>query len=206
MQSALLEAMQEKQVTIGDDDAIRSSSRSWCWRRKTPIEQEGTYPLPEAQVDRFMLKLKLTYPTAREEIGHPRPHVGGRAEPLHRRAGARAAGPRSSFAACSTASTSTTRSSATSSISSTRRAGRRLRARPRHRSSSTAPVRATIFLTRGARGQAFLEGRAYVTPQDIKSIGPDVMRHRLTVTYEAEAEEITAETILGRILDQLPVP
>ena len=205
MQSALLEAMQEKQVTIGDQ-SYRLEQPFLVMATQNPIEQEGTYPLPEAQVDRFMLKLKLTYPNKDEELlilnrmvavepdltidagaGRDRHlrHAQGHRHDLRRRED----------------------SSATSSISWTPRASRAsygLDIAPYVQYG--ASPRATIFLARAAKAQAFLDSRGYVTPQDVKSIGYDVLRHRVTVTYEAEAEEITSEQLLQRIFDHLKVP
>ena len=206
VQSALLEAMQEKQVTIGDT-SYPLEQPFLVLATQNPIEQEGTYPLPEAQVDRFMLKLKLDLSRARtrswrSSTAWPAIEPDLDVEPVLVRGGHLRAAP-----GASTASTSTTRSRATSSTSSTPRAGRPSTA------WTSAPYiqygaspRATIFLTRGARGQAFLDGRGYVTPQDVKAIGYDVLRHRVSVTYEAEAEEITSEHLLQRIFDHLKVP
>ncbi len=172
---------------------------------QNPIEQEGTYPLPEAQVDRFMLKLKLNYPSRDEEIlilermAAVEPDVHADA----------VLGPADLFELRGVLDSIHVADRLKGYIVDIVHATRR----PGDYGLDLAPFiqyggspRATIFLTRAARGQAFLEGRAYVTPQDVKSIALDVMRHRLSVTYEAEAEEVTPETILGKILDHLPVP
>ena len=206
VQSALLEAMQEKQVTIGDH-TYPLEQPFLVLATQNPIEQEGTYPLPEAQVDRFMLKLKLTYPSKEEELAildrmaavepelRRRAGAGGRRTSSRLRAGARRHLHRRQDQAL--------------------HRGRRPRHAPagastawtwRRTSSIGASPRATIFLTRAAKGQAFLDGRGYVTPQDVKTIGYDVLRHRVSVTYEAEAEDITSEEILKRIFDHLKVP
>ena len=203
--AALLEAMQEKQVTIGEK-SYPLEQPFLVLATQNPIEQEGTYPLPEAQVDRFMLKVKLTYPSKTEEPRHP-----GAAWP---------------------SLTRTLRiepALATEGIFELRKVIDDIyiddkikryivdivhaTRHPADCGLDIAPFiqygaspRATIFLTRGARGQAFLEGRSYVTPQDVKTIGYDVLRHRLSVTYEAEAEEITSEQLLQRIFDTLKVP
>jgi MoxR-like ATPase len=172
---------------------------------QNPIEQEGTYPLPEAQVDRFMLKVKLDYPSREEEIAI-----------LDRMGGV-------------VPNISVKPVLAPEEIDSLRKALDRVYVDPkidhyiidiirstRHPGEYGldlagliqygASPRATIFLKRAARGMAFLDGRGYVTPQDVKVIAPDVLRHRLLITYEAEAEELNAETLISRILERLPVP
>jgi MoxR-like ATPase len=204
VQSALLEAMQEKQVTIGDA-SYQLDEPFLVLATQNPIEHEGTYPLPEAQVDRFMLKLKLSYPNKEEEL-----------DILNRMA---AIEPDLNINAVL----------GPADIVELRHAIDRLYVddkikryivdivhatrEPASYGLDIAPYvhygaspRATIFLTRAAKGQAFLEGRGYVTPQDVKTVGPDVLRHRLLITYEAEAEEITPEDLLQRILDHLKVP
>jgi MoxR-like ATPase len=204
VQSALLEAMQEKQVTIGEQTYLLAQP-FLVMATQNPIEQEGTYPLPEAQVDRFMLKVKLDYPSREEEIAI-----------LDRMGGVE---PNLSVKAVLSSE----------DIASLRKALDRVYVDPKvdHyiidiiRSTRSpgdygldlagliqygASPRATIFLKRAARGMAFLDGRGYVTPQDVKAIAPDVLRHRLLITYEAEAEELNAETLISRILERLPVP
>ena len=204
VQSALLEAMAEKQVTIGET-TFALDQPFMVLATQNPIEQEGTYPLPEAQVDRFMLKLKLTYPSREEEI-----HI------LDRMAAVEPAlyidavlDPADLFALRAVLDSIHVADRIKGYIVDIVQATRN----PSNYGLDLGPFiqlpaspRATIYLTRGARGQAFLEGRSYVTPQDVKSIALDVMRHRLSITYEAEAEEVTSETIIGRILDHLPVP
>ncbi len=204
VQSALLEAMQEKQVTIGETSHVLERP-FLVLATQNPIEQEGTYPLPEAQVDRFMLKLKLSYPNKEEELAilnrmsavEPRLHVETVLGP-------------NDIAELSNALDQIyvddkIKRYIVDVVHATRR--------PAEYGLDLAPYiqygaspRATIFLTRAAKAQALLEGRGFVTPQDIKSIGPDVLRHRVTVTYEAEAEEITSEKLLQRIFDALKVP
>jgi MoxR-like ATPase len=204
VQSALLEAMAEKQVTIGES-SFPLEQPFLVLATQNPIEQEGTYPLPEAQVDRFMLKLKLTYPSRDEEI-----------RILDRMAAVEPSlyvdavlGPTDLFELRGVLDSIHLADRIKGYIVDIVHATRR----PADFGLDLGPFiqygaspRATIFLTRAARGQAFLEGRAYVTPQDIKSVAFDVMRHRLSITYEAEAEDVGTETILGKILDQLPVP
>jgi MoxR-like ATPase len=204
VQSALLEAMQEKQVTIGDH-SYPLEQPFLVLATQNPIEQEGTYPLPEAQVDRFMLKVKLTYPSKDEEFVILN-RMSAVEPDLHVEAVLNAA-----------------------DLFELRRAIDRIYVddkikryivdvvhatrTPADYGLDIAPYvqygaspRATIFLTRAAKGQAFLDKRGYVTPQDIKSIGYDVLRHRVSVTYEAEAEDITSENLIQRIFDSLKVP
>jgi len=204
VQSALLEAMQEKQVTIGET-SYPLENPFLVLATQNPIEQEGTYPLPEAQVDRFMMKLKLDYPNKTEELAilnrmaliepdlevQPVLAAGDLAE-LRREID-------------SIYMDDKIKKYIVDVVHATRK--------PRDYGLDIdayiqygASPRATIWLSRGARGHAFLEGRAYVTPQDVKSIGYDVLRHRLSLTYEAEAEEITAEQLLQKIFDRLKVP
>jgi MoxR-like ATPase len=205
VQSALLEAMQEKQVTIGDQ-TFKLEEPFLVLATQNPIEQEGTYPLPEAQVDRFMLKLKIVYPSRAEErqvldlmarTGPP-----PTAQPV--------VTPEQIIEArrvvndiyiddkvkdyivdmvCATREPETYKISGLQGLI-------QLGASPR----------ATIALTLSAKAFAFLRGRGYVTPQDVKSIGMDVLRHRVAITYEAEAEEKTSETIVQKIFNELPVP
>jgi MoxR-like ATPase len=204
VQSALLEAMQEKQVTIGDH-SYPLDQPFLVMATQNPIEQEGTYPLPEAQVDRFMLKLKITYPNKEEELAilermaavDPDLSVAGvlsAEEILKLRRGIDEIYVDEKIKRYLVDIVHSTRNPAEFGldIASYIQYG--------------ASPRATIFLTRASKGQAFLEGRGYVTPQDVKTIGYDVLRHRLIVTYEAEAEEVTAENLLKRIFDHLKVP
>jgi MoxR-like ATPase len=204
VQSALLEAMQEKQVTIGDNTYLLAQP-FLVLATQNPIEQEGTYPLPEAQVDRFMLKLKLTYPSKEEELAilnrmaAIEPDIA--VEPVLE--------PDQIFELRRAIDQIYVDDKIKRYIVDVVHATRT----PADYGLDVAPYiqygaspRATIFLTRAARAQAFLDGRAYVTPQDVKSIGYDVLRHRVSVTYEAEAEEISSENLLQRLFDHLPVP
>jgi MoxR-like ATPase len=204
VQSALLEAMQEKQVTIGDTSYVLDQP-FLVLATQNPIEQEGTYPLPEAQVDRFMLKLKLTYPTKDEELLI-----------LNRMS---AVDPNLNVQAVLSPSDIFELRNAIDQVYVDEKIKRYIvdivhaTRRPGDYGLDISPYvqygaspRATIFLTRGAKGQAFLDSRGYVTPQDVKSIGYDVLRHRISVTYEAEAEDITSENLLQRIFDHLKVP
>jgi MoxR-like ATPase len=204
VQSALLEAMQEKQVTIGDH-SYPLDQPFLVLATQNPIEQEGTYPLPEAQVDRFMLKVKLTYPSKEDEY-----HILNRmaaVEPdLHVEA---VLNPADLFELRRAIDRIYVDDKIKRYIVDVVHATRT----PAEYGLDIAPYvqygaspRATIFLTRAAKGQAFLDKRGYVTPQDIKSIGYDVLRHRVSVTYEAEAEDITSENLIQRIFDSLKVP
>ncbi len=204
VQSALLESMQEKQVTIGDK-TFKLEEPFIVLATQNPIEQEGTYPLPEAQIDRFMLKLNITYPSKTEER-----------EILERMA-------------------LTNTNKKINAIISPQDI-KRLRSvvdqiyiddkikdyivdlvfasrEPQKYNLDLdefieygASPRATIYLTIASKAYAFLKGRGYVTPQDVKSIGMDVLRHRIIITYEAEAEEMTSEKIIQNIFDNIEVP
>ncbi len=204
VQRALLEAMQEQQVTIGDE-SFALADPFFVLATQNPVEQEGTYPLPEAQVDRFMLKLRIDYPTKAEELqilrAQGRSSVKNEASPVLQ-------------------PDDITRLRALSDdiymdekleeyivnlVECTRNPdafkldiGDYIR--------YGASPRATIYLAMASRGHALLAGRGYVTPQDVKAIAPDVLRHRVVPTYEAEADEKTSEDLVGQILDTVDVP
>ena len=205
VQSALLEAMQERQVTLGDETFILPEP-FLVLATQNPIEQEGTYPLPEAQVDRFMLKLLVEYPAQNEERVI-----------LDRMATQRGApkvnavlDPQRVLEARKVLDEIYTDDKVKDYIVALVHATRR----PREFGLDTiaewleygASPRATIYLATGARAMAFLAGRGYVTPQDVKSIAPDVLRHRVIVSYEAEAEEKTSDDIVRYVLDHVEVP
>jgi MoxR-like ATPase len=204
VQSALLEAMQERQVTLGGE-TMPLPEPFLVLGTENPIEQEGTYPLPEAQVDRFMFKVLVDYPSEAEErkildtMAFTTPDL--KVEPVI----------------------------GLDEILRTRKLVDRIHVDPkvrdyvvqivfatrrpekygldmRHLIQFGASPRATINLTLAAKAWALLQGRAYVTPEDIKSIGPDVLRHRIILTYEAEAEGITTDAIIKRIFNTIPVP
>ncbi|ABX07534.1 MAG TPA: MoxR family ATPase [Herpetosiphon sp.] len=204
VQSALLEAMQERQVTIGSD-TFKLPHPYLVMATQNPIENDGTYPLPEAQVDRFMLKVVVDYPTREEEY-----------EILNRMTGA-----------------TTPKMSTTMTIEeldnarkifhqiyiddrvkhyildlvfATRKPEQYGLAQIKPYIEFGASPRATIFMTLAAKGAAFLQGRAYVTPDDVKHMALDVLRHRLIATYEAEAENITSENLVAQILNRVRVP
>ena len=205
VQSALLEAMQERQVTIGEE-SFTLPELFLVLATQNPIEQEGTYPLPEAQVDRFMLKLVVTYPTldeerrileanARTQVAHAVKSVVQPADILRARQ-----------TVDEIYVDDKIKDYILSLVFATRTpAAYKLPALGDHIRYGASP-RATLYLTLAARAHAFLHGRGYVTPQDVKSIAPDVLRHRLIPSFEAEAEDITSETIVATLLNELPVP
>jgi MoxR-like ATPase len=204
VQSALLEAMQERQVTIGDTSYMLEEP-FLVLATQNPIEQEGTYPLPEAQVDRFMLKLKITYPGKEEELA-----ILNRMAPVDGCPVIQPVLTANDIFALRKAVDETyvddkIKSYIVDLVHATRQpadGGLDLAGYVQYGASP----RATIFLTRAAKAHAFLQGRGYVTPHDIKSIGYDVLRHRIIITYEAEAEEVTAEAVLKKIFDHVKVP
>jgi MoxR-like ATPase len=204
VQSALLEAMQERQVTIGEE-TFKLEEPFLVLATQNPIEQEGTYPLPEAQVDRFMLKVKIGYPSREEELLIMRQNVLGNDKIVK--------------AVVST-----------KEILSAREVVRQVymdekieryildvvfatREPKNFKLEKLAPLisygaspRASINLALAAKAHAFIKRRGYVIPEDVRAICPDVMRHRIAVTYEAEAEEITPEQIVTEILNHVEVP
>jgi len=204
VQSALLEAMQERQVTIGDQ-TFPLESPFLVMATQNPIEQEGTYPLPEAQVDRFMLKLKITYPNRNEE-----------ARILERMApGASiAVSPVADPVMITTARALVNRIYLDEKIRNyildlilaTRRPADFNLADMERLILYGASPRATIYLARAARALAFLQGRGFVTPDDVKALAPDILRHRIIITYEAEAEELTSDDLISRLLSSIEVP
>lgn len=204
VQSALLEAMQEKQVTIGKE-SMALPELFLVLATQNPIEQEGTYPLPEAQVDRFMLKVVIDYPTMVQEriILDSVEHIDSRVQVMP------VASPVDIMAARKVVDTIYMDEKIKDYIVSLVYATRDPRSfqLDLHEYIETgASPRATINLKVVARALAFLAGRGYVTPDDVKSAAMDVMRHRLRVSYEAEAEAVTSEDIIRKILDTVPVP
>ena len=204
VQSALLEAMQERQVTIGEQ-TYPLSDPFLVLATQNPLEQEGTYQLPEAQLDRFMFKLNVSYPEKTEErrildlmaTSAPDLKVTAVVDPAHVIA--------SRAIVNSIYIDDRVKDYIVDVVWATRDPGAynlRMDGLIRYGASP----RATIYLALAARAYAFLNGRGYVTPQDVKSIGPDVLRHRIIVSYEAEAESVTSETIIDRIFAGLPVP
>ena len=204
VQSALLEAMQERQVTIGDQ-TFKLPDPFLVLATQNPIEQEGMYPLPEAQVDRFMLKLSIQYPSKQEEreimdrMAETGKHIVTQPvvtpdQILKARKVVDAVYMDEKIKNYIVDLIHATREPKTYNID----VGNLI-----HYGASP---RATIYLAVAAKAYAFLQGRGYVTPQDVKTIGMDVLRHRVIVSYEAEAEEMTSEDIIKRIFDEVPVP
>ena len=204
VQSALLEAMQERQVTIGDQ-TYKLPEPFLVLATQNPIDQEGTYPLPEAQVDRFMLKVKISHPERAEER-----------QILD-------------LMSCTNATPETQQVISMDDIRKAREVINNIyiddkvkdyivdmicctRQPAKYEIDISdfiqlgASPRATVALTLAAKSHAFLRGRGFVTPQDVKSVAHDVLRHRVSVTFEAEAEEKSSEIIIQKILDELPVP
>ncbi|MEW6249167.1 MAG: AAA family ATPase [Planctomycetota bacterium] len=204
VQSALLEAMQERQVTIGDQ-TFRLDEPFLVLATQNPIEHEGTYPLPEAQVDRFMLKVVVSYPSAAEErliLDRMAPQRGVPAiapvlEPADVLAARRVLD--EIFMDEKIKEYIVTLVHAT-------RVPAEFGLKIGHWIEYGASPRATIYLARGARAMAFLAGRGYVTPQDVKDIAPEVLRHRVIVSYEAEAEEKTSDDVVEHVLNHILVP
>jgi MoxR-like ATPase len=204
VQSALLEAMQERQVTIGDK-TYPLPSPFIVMATQNPIEQEGTYPLPEAQVDRFMLMVKVGYPTRQEELAVMERMTG------HVNVAARAVTtPEQLLEAREVVRDVYVDDRVKNYIIDVVFATREPEARGLR---DLAPLieygaspRASIALNLAARAHAFLRHRGYVTPEDVKAIGPDVLRHRVLLSYEAEAEEVTAEDVVRRVFEVVEVP
>lgn len=204
VQSALLEAMQERQVTIGEE-TYPLEDPFLVLATQNPIEQEGTYPLPEAQVDRFMFKLRIGYPTKAQELEilrrMARSSVERRVTPVLEPVDI----VRLRTLADEIYMDAKIEEYVVDLIEATRRPadyGLEMGEWIRHGASP----RATIYLAMAARAHAMLRGRGYVTPQDVKSVAQDVLRHRVMVTYEAEAEELASEDLVQRVLDGVPVP
>ncbi len=205
VQSALLEAMQERQVTIGEETLVLDEP-FLVLATQNPIEQEGTYPLPEAQVDRFMLKLKVSYPSKEEELKILKrmAHTGPTAAVQKIIAPADIL--RARRVVDEIYMDEKIEKYIVELIDATRNPAQYKLADLKGLILYGASPRATIFLALAAKAFAFLQGRGYVTPQDVKSIGLDVLRHRVIVTYEAEAEEKSSEDIIKRIFEEVEVP
>jgi len=203
VQSALLEAMQERQVTIGDT-TYPLKEPFLVLATQNPIEQEGTYPLPEAQVDRFMLKLKIVYPDRKEER-----EILERMSKEEQPRAARVVETESILRARKVVEEVYMDDRVKEYILSIVFATRR----PSEFGLDIGPLiefgaspRATLFLAQAARAHAFIRSRGYVTPEDVKSVGPDVLRHRVILSFEAEAENVKPEQIVQRIFDTVEVP
>ena len=204
VQSALLEAMQERQVTLGGE-TMPLPSPFLVLATENPIDQEGTYPLPEAQVDRFMFKVIIGYPTFEEErkildkmaFTSPKNEVKPvipLEEILHTRK-----------LVDQIHVDEKIRDYIVHLVFATR-TPEKYKLNIKHLIQFGASPRATIYLTVAAKAWALLQGRGYVTPEDIKSIGPDVLRHRIILTYEAEAQAVTSDDLIKKIFSTVPVP
>ncbi|MBF0538438.1 MAG: AAA family ATPase [Nitrospirae bacterium] len=205
VQSALLEAMQERQVTIGDD-TFKLQEPFLVLATQNPIEQEGTYPLPEAQMDRFMLKVKVDYPSKEDELtilkrmaftskeikSYP---IVKPIDILNAR-----------MVVDEIYMDEKIERYIIDIVFATRDPAQYKLQQLRPLIQYGASTRATIYLVLAAKAYAFIQGRGFVTPQDVKSIGLDVLRHRVIVSYEAEAEDKTSEDIIRTIFDKLEVP
>jgi MoxR-like ATPase len=205
VQSALLEAMQERQVTIGDT-TYQLPKPFFVMATQNPIEQEGTYPLPEAQVDRFLLKLIIKYPTFDEERQIMNRMVDD--EPISLR---KIINPADVDKMRTVMNEIFMEEKLKDYILHLVHATRHPERYPRLSELNGliecgASPRATIFMARAAKAHAFTEHRGYVIPDDIKAIGKDVLRHRIILSYEAEAEQIDSEQIINRIFDEIEVP
>jgi MoxR-like ATPase len=204
VQSALLESMQERQVTIGDE-TFKLDDPFLVLATQNPIEQEGTYPLPEAQVDRFMLKLNIDYPSKSEEreilermaVTDTNINVNPVISPGDIK--------RLRSVVDQIYIDDKIKDYIVDLVIATREPGKYNLDLDEFIEYGASP-RATIYLTIASKAYAFLKGRGYVTPQDVKSIGMDVLRHRVIITYEAEAEEMTSEKVIQSIFDNIEVP
>ena len=203
VQSALLEAMQERQVTIGEF-TFKLDDPFLVMATQNPIEQEGTYPLPEAQIDRFMLKLVIDYPDRHEEKEIMK-RVGFE-KPLDIKQVINPAGIDEIVSIIKEIYMDEKLKDYIVDIVFASRTPADYKLDMGNYIQFGASPRATIFLSLAARAYAFLQGRAYVTPQDIKSIAPNVLRHRIILSYEAEAEDITSEQVIAAIFDTVEVP
>jgi MoxR-like ATPase len=203
VQSALLEAMQERQVTIGDT-TYPLEEPFLVLATQNPIEQEGTYPLPEAQIDRFMLKLKIDYPDVKEE--RQILDLMARDEAIEVGKVVRPADILRVRQVVKDVYMDDRLKDYIVQLVFASRRPQDFKLDLKGLIQFGASPRATIFLAQAARAHAFIKGRGYVTPEDVKAIGMDVLRHRIILTYEAEAEEVTTESVVSRIFDAVQVP
>ena len=205
VQSALLESMQERQVTIGEN-TFKLDDPFLVMATQNPIEQEGTYPLPEAQIDRFMLKINITYPNMEEER-----KILKRMSFTNKKIKVNAVvEPQTIIKARSTIDEvymdEKIENYILDIIFATREPESYKLDDLKGLIQYGASPRASIYLTVASKAYAFIQGRGYVTPQDVKLIGPDILRHRIIVSYEAEAEEKTSDDIIKRIFEEIEVP
>jgi MoxR-like ATPase len=203
VQSALLEAMQERQITIGETTFLLPRP-FLVLATQNPIEQEGTYPLPEAQIDRFMLKIKVDYPSAEEELEimlrydtGAAERVQGAVEPIQIESAARTMRKIHMEKKIMDYIVRLVRAT---------RSGDVLGAGVSSLISYGASPRASIYLGLTARAHAFLSGRGYVLPEDVKAMAPDVLRHRIILSYEAQAEEKSTDDLIGVLLERVETP
>ncbi len=204
VQAALLEAMQERQVTIGEQ-TFKLDDPFLVLATQNPIEQEGTYPLPEAQVDRFMLKLSVGYPEKNEEL-----------EIIRRQTAKVIAQPEAVIEPADILAARETvkeiymdekiENYILDIVFATRQPEKYGLADLKDLINYGASPRASIFLAQASKARAFLMGRGYVTPEDVRTIGMDVMRHRVILSYEAEAEELSTEDVIRKVLNRVEVP
>jgi len=205
VQSALLEAMQERQVTIGEN-TFKLEEPFLVMATQNPIEHEGTYPLPEAQIDRFMLKINITYPSLNEEH-----EILKRMSYTNKKINVKAVVKaqdiiRARGVVDEIYMDEKIEKYILDIIFATRTPDRYKLNELKPLIQYGASPRASIYLTVASKAYAFIQGRGYVTPQDVKSIGHDILRHRVIVTYEAEAEEKTSDDIVKKIFDEIEVP
>ena len=204
VQSALLEAMQERQVTIGDE-TFRLPEPFLVMATQNPIEQEGTYPLPEAQVDRFLLKVVIGYPNKEEEKAIIRQNIRGELEPIRP-----IIDPKEIESVQKIVEKiyidEKIENYIVDIVFATRTPSRFGLADLQGLISFGASPRASISLAKAARAYAFLQGRGYVIPEDVRAVCLDVMRHRIGLTYEAEANNINSDEVITNILDKVAVP
>ncbi len=204
VQSALLEAMQEKQVTIGEE-TFPLEAPFLVLATQNPIEQEGTYPLPEAQIDRFMFKVLVDYPEREQELQILRQGDTSGAESIKP-----IVKPETIMNARNLVDRiyldEKIENYILDIVQSTRQPGRFKLDHLQDRIRYGASPRASLYLVKAAKAHAFLRGRGYVTPEDIRAIGFEVLRHRIMITFEAEAEDVTSEDIIRDIFDHIEVP
>ncbi len=203
VQSALLEAMQEHQITIGET-TFPLARPFLVLATQNPIEQEGTYPLPEAQIDRFMLKIKVDYPSAEEEKEIMERVYGGVVEDIE--GVVDVAQIRSASETMKSIHMEERIMDYIVRLSMATRNPKEFGLDIAPMISYGASPRASIWLGLASRAHAFLSGRGYVTPQDVKSMAPDVLRHRIILSYEAEAEEMSTDDLIKRLLERIEVP
>ena len=204
VQAALLEVMQERQVTIGGRTNAMAEP-FLVLATQNPIEQEGTYPLPEAQIDRFMMKIRVDYPSRDEERRILDRMVGGQTAPQVSRIASPQDIARAREVVDHVFADDKVRDYVVDIVRATRPDGAGSGAVEGLIEHGASP-RAAIWLMRAAKAHAFLQGRDYVTPHDAKTLAPDVLRHRVSLSYEAEAEGRTADDVIQRILDSVLVP